>query len=759
MIQPLHHRIAFAAAGASALILTLAAQTDSPMERVLIHTARPYTNVVSRVQAAGGRVRHQFKYVDAVAAEVPRGSVASLRDLPGVDEVSKDAMIPAPEIIELEKGDRGLVERGGVRTIQADSFQAIDAASLPGFASANPNAYLINNASMNVNELLALGITGRGVIVATIDSGIRPGFPHLETDGSVVGGEDLVGDGLGFSNVANNGHGTFVAGMISANVVFNFGAAGTFARSVLTHCPQCTVPSPSPGATAIPMLGSAPLASIYALRVFGPIGGAPTSRIVAAIERVIELREMFDAGVPGGVNIQVCNMSLGGPTLFAGRDLLDRTASVLLSKGIVLTVSASNAGPSSLTIGSPGSAFEALTVGASSDAIHERIVRDLQFGLGIGALYRPFSGTQTALFSSRGPTADGRPDPDVVANGDWSFGQGLGGPNSVNFAGGTSFSAPTAAGIAALLREAFPNASARKIRNAIVMGANPDILADDSTELDQGDGYVDAKAAYDLIAAHKVHGWSGKPHHTSRKVSKNVRRGTALDPLRGNVFENVTDLKPGERADFLYKVDDDTAQVIVELSNLATGTPVNALFGDDILFAAHSAKTSSIGDGDYVTGPTFTTGDTFVIDDPEPGLLRATVLGDWTNASPIALDVKITSVRQKEPRKVTARHSIRQDQQFAYEVAIPSGAAEAVFQLRWRNNWSRYPTDDLDLFAIDPDGVENDNGASLNSPEEVTVANPKAGTWTFVVDGFDIPARFDQFELRVIVDGKVIRNW
>src|SRR5262245_5850522 len=397
MTLRLHHRILFAAAGASALILTLAAQTDAPMERVLIHASKPYTNVVSRVQAAGGRVRHQFKYVDAVAAEVPRSAVPALRDIAGVSEVSKDVIIPAPQTVQLERGERGL-QRGGPRSIAAESATSLDAASLSGFVAAYPDAYLINNANMNVTPLIANGITGAGVIVAEIDSGIRPGFPHLSTDGSVIGGEDFVGDGLGFSNPANGGHGTFVAGMISANVVFNFGATGTFARSVVAHCPTCTVPSTIPGATAIPMLGSAPLASIYALRVFPPTGGAPTSRIVAAIERVIELREMFDAGIAGGVNIQVCNMSLGGPTLFAGRDLLDRTASVLLDKGIVLTVSASNAGPSSLTIGSPGSAFEALTVGASSDAIHERILRDVQFGLGIGALYRPFSGTQTAFF-------------------------------------------------------------------------------------------------------------------------------------------------------------------------------------------------------------------------------------------------------------------------------------------------------------------------------------------------------------------------
>ena len=638
-----------------------------------------------------------------------------------------------------------------------DSVSGIPASSLPGFATAYPDAYLINNGNMNVTPLLAAGFTGAGVVVATIDSGIRPGYPHIDLDGSVIGGEDLVGDGLGFSNSLNSGHGTFVAGMITANVVFNLSAASAFAQSLVTHCPTCTVPPP-PGFTSIPMLGSAPLSSIYALRVFGPTLGSPTSRVIAAVERVIELREMFDAGVPGGVNIQVCNMSLGGPTLFAGRDLLDQIASMLLRKGIVLTASAGNAGPSSLTCGSPGTAREALTVGASSDPIHERIVRDLQFGLGLGALYRPSGGTQTAIFSSRGPTADGRVDPDVVANGDWSFGQGFAGPGAVNFAGGTSFSAPSAAGIAALLRQAFPSASARQIRNAIIMGANPNVLADDSTELDQGAGYVDAQEAYQLLAAHQVPDSSEKRLRSGRRVAANVRRGTALEPLRGTVFEPVTDLKPGERADFLYQVSERTAQVVVELSNFTPGSIQNVFFGDDILFGVHSAKTSAIGEGDYLVGA-FTFGGTFVIDDPEPGLLRATVLGDWTNASPIGVDVRITSVKEREPRRVTARSVIRQDQQLSYAVNVPSGVSEAVFQLRWLNNWSRYPTSDLDVYAIDPDGNVIVDGATLDSPEEVTIASPAAGVWTFVVDGFEIAARRDLFELRVMLDGSVVRGW
>ena len=751
-------RTAVAASVACALVLTPIAQTDERMELVLIHTAKPYASVVAGVQAAGGRVRHQFKYVDAIAAEVPRDAVPRLRALAGVSAVSKDAMVAAPKSVETDRVGQSLVRTSGGVTVESESASLISASAVPGFAAAYPDAYLINNTNMNVTPLLASGIMGAGVIVAVIDSGIRPGYPHIGLDGSVIGGEDLVGDGLGFSNSANSGHGTFVAGMISANVVFNF-SASTLAQSLVTHCPTCSVPPPAPGLTSIPMLGSAPLSSIYALRVFGPTGGSPTSRIIAAIERVIELREMFDAGVPGGLNIQVCNMSLGGPTLFAGRDLFDEVAGKLLDSDIVLVTSAGNAGPSSLTGGSPGTAREALTVGASSNAIHERIVRDLMFGLGVGALYRPSGGTQTAYFSSRGPTADGRVDPDVVANGDWSFGQGFSATTSVNFAGGTSFSAPSVAGIAALLREAFPSASALEIRNAIIMGANPNVLADDSTELDQGAGHVDAQAAYDRLAAEQAPGSRGKPHPAARRVAANVRRGTALEPLKGTVFERVGDLKPGERADFLYEVAEGTAQVVVQLSNVAPGPVQNVFFGDDILFAVHSAKTSALGEGDYVVPPSFTLGGTFVIADPEPGLLRATVLGDWTNASPIGVDVRIASVTEKEPRKVTARSVIGQDQVLDYSVDIPSGVAEAVFQLRWRNDWSQYPTSDIDVYAIAPDGTVISDGATLDSPEEVTITGPAPGTWTFVVDGFEIATRNDLFELRVILDGVVVESW
>src|SRR5262249_10786982 len=150
-------------------------------------------------------------------------------------------------------------------------------------------------------------------------------------------------------------------------------------------------------------------------------------------------------------------------------------------------------------------------VGASSTPVHERVLRDLQFGTGVGALFRPFDGIQTVDFSSRGPTADGRFDPDTSANGLASYTAvfaaldntgaivSCGSPAAtagsctqrILFVSGTSFSSPTTAGAAALLRGAVPSASALQTRNAIILGANPTLVADGSSRIDQGAGFLD----------------------------------------------------------------------------------------------------------------------------------------------------------------------------------------------------------------------------------------------------------------------------
>ncbi len=136
----------------------------------------------------------------------------------------------------------------------------------------------------------------------------------------------------------------------------------------------------------------------------------------------------------------------------------------------IVVVSTSNAGPAAITGGSPGTGEGSLTVGAASTPGYERVLRDLQYGLGVGPLYRPFDGIQSAYFTARGPTADGI-DPELTANGFATFAQGATGGLSV--VSGTSFSAPTAARAAALMRDVFPYQKAGRIRNALYFSANP----------------------------------------------------------------------------------------------------------------------------------------------------------------------------------------------------------------------------------------------------------------------------------------------
>lgn len=67
--------------------------------------------------------------------------------------------------------------------------------------------------------------TGKGVVVAVVDSGIDAGNPHLA--GVVVGGVNLVGDGERADGLSDlTGHGTAIAGQIAAQPVSGSGVVG-----------------------------------------------------------------------------------------------------------------------------------------------------------------------------------------------------------------------------------------------------------------------------------------------------------------------------------------------------------------------------------------------------------------------------------------------------------------------------------------------------------------------------------------------------
>ena len=741
-------------------------------ERVLIKTPKPYTAVVSRIHALGGKVRNQYEFIDAIAADIPGNAMEELRTLTGPGAIFKDSDIPAPRKVVLPRGT-GLRPVANKKNPGSRSLGTV-------FPSGNPSngAYQLNLAGLNLKALHADGKTGKGVIVAVIDSGIRPGFPALELDGSVIGCENFVdddGDGVldgACRDSANDPHGTFIAGMISANANVDIGG------SPMLEVIKQNLPAAIAGQSTLPLIGSAPLSNIYALRVFGAnaFAGAPKSRIIEAIERVIRLKKR-------GTDISVCNLSLGTVTLEAGADPLDVAVDALMANGILPVVAVGNVGPSSLTASTPASSKNSLSVAAASRTANERIYWDYLFGAGTGFSQRPVDNTiQTATFSSRGPHADGRIDPDVIVNGFGNVGQGYAGTNDVSAEAGTSFSTPLVSGIAAVLIQAFPRMDPIQILNAIVMSANPNRMDDGSTQLDQGNGFVDAQAAYDLLKAGRVPTRLPESFVPSHSVRNNIERGTDLRVMDGTISSQPSGgLKPAQRFDILYFVKPDTERVVINLSHFRKNTPDpgpnDAFFRDDISLNVHSAETSSIGAfGDYLlcdpdadpeTSPcppffgVFTRNGQFVIKDPEPGVMRITLVGSTTNRGNVSADVSVSSDVDPLPR-FTAQGTIKDGKDVVLTVHVPKNVRKGEFRLNWGDDWANYPTSDVDMTVFDPAGnpilVNGRNpGATLNHPERVLVTRPAEGDWIVLIKGFDIPAGKDEYILRVILDGTVVK--
>ena len=795
----------------------------------IVECTRPCAAIAATVAAAGGVVTQRYDNVDAIAVRVPRSGVSSLISVAGAASVRKDVEIAAPR--------PEMAEAIG----EAGAPQAFDATELTQLAISQPDNYNFNLGFTNVAPLHAAGQLGQNVVVAVIDSGSANVTTLPALAGSVIGGETFVPaaiDPLSATHRENGSHGTMTAEMVAAHGAFLFFNTSPLVGALNRYAPGSAVPCNTvpgncglPPATAaiasrVPMTGTAPAAKIYAMKVFQATGGgAPESRIIAAMDKAITLRRNYnttgantvasgtgtetDPFVYSSLKIDVVNMSLGGPTLFAGRDLQDQLTLAMLEVGITIVTSAGNAGFAAMTGGSPGTGFGSLTVAAASTSVHERVLRDLQFGPGAGAIYRPSNHHQTAYFSSRGPTADGRNDPDISANGAYSWVQAYlaltatGGlidcrqpgalagscvPRLV-FVNGTSFSSPTVAGAAAVLRGSQPTKSATEIRNALQFSANPDVLGDDSTRIDQGNGVLDVAEADVWLAAGV---WPGVPDIKKPRrdgadslgsggssVLRNVEQSWVgqIAQFRRNSYTTwVKNLKPGEVAqifvpsDFLTStltvtVEDVTPQLPLSQQNqffLCGPTGATFVCGDDVFLRIVDAPTSFA----VLRGSAFVNAQepfTTTIQNPQTGLVRVALQGDWTNGGEVSAFVTITRERESDgPPTSTA--VIEQDETDLVEVDVPAGTQQAVFELSWLQNWARYPTNDLDLVLISPAGTVIQSGATLNSPERVTINNPAAGRWTAAIIGFtvhgnrgrDDDPKTDVYTFRADADGTLL---
>jgi serine protease AprX len=417
-------------------------QADRAAERRLEKAAKSVTK-------QGGSVKHALAIVGGVSARLKGVQILKLTRDGDVDYVVKD------------------------QKLRAQFDPALDSAKArtPGILEVNaPQVWS------------QLGLTGQGVGVAIVDSGV---YPHPDLAGRIVASIDFTTASPTVSSTSTDpgGHGTHVAGLVAGD---GSSSGGEFT-------------------------GVAPRANIINVRVIDANGSSDVSTILRGLQWVLANRTTY--------NIKVVNLSLGAKAMGSYKsDLMATAAEVLNFGGVTVVVSAGNTGPLAGTITTPATDPYVITVGALDDNGTSLRLDDLM-----------------AVFSARGRTAfDNLSKPDLVAPGRKMV--SLRSPGSeldtlfsdrqVTATGalvadyyqlsGTSMAAPVVAGVVALMLERNPTLSPAQIKKRLKSTATSLSFG---TAFDRGVGLVNAYAAAASVDASREY----TPDRVSDAFAKDMR--------------------------------------------------------------------------------------------------------------------------------------------------------------------------------------------------------------------------------------------
>lgn len=314
--------------------------------------------------------------------------------------------------------------------------------------------------TIGMDKVWAKGFTGKGVTVAFVDSGV---YPHEDFKERIIGWKDM-DDPNKITPHDERGHGTHVAGLMVGNGRLSGGGVS----------------------------GGAPGANLVAIKIKSEFNDEK-DEVIAVSEAIAGLQWVLNNKTH--YNIKVVNLSIGvTPTTGWKQDLFAQAVEKVIAAGITVVTVAGNENDPLLSgcITSPGIAPSAITVGAIDD---QKTVDPDDDNI----YYR----------SSRGPTIDGIPKPDVVAPGVsvWSTlapGSKVGesSPSAKNYIEltGTSQAAPIVTGLVATLLEANKELTPLEIKEILVESAHTLLDVDIKA---QGAGVVDAPKALELALARR----------------------------------------------------------------------------------------------------------------------------------------------------------------------------------------------------------------------------------------------------------------
>ena len=730
--------------------------------------------LTARIEELGGTVTWVFENIDGMSALVPPEALPVLLADDRVGTVHRQRYVRravvAPELPTPLDGTRRRLPGGEIVPWEVESRVDVRTLDVTALEEGRREGGTIPGSFLGYDHVTGAAQSwevtgyGAGVTVAIIDTGVYPDHPLYA--GNVVGGINLVpveeeqaidldhdgtGDGRSFDwdAIENHGHGTFVAGLIAGHAALEFDdETDPFLQSVAFHSPE-SVEFDGEGGGVLYLMGTAPGADLYGAKVFPYDGGsAPDARVAEAIDRLITMRHH------GELDVDVINMSLSGPVLFDGWNPLDMTVAKATFFGITVVSAAANDGPALVTVGSPGSAFTGLTAGAALDPIHTRVAIETFFGQapGFGNLVYPHDELQVADFSARGLTGDGRVKPDLLATGFLVFsstlfdftGDGINDAADFGFSAGTSFSTPTIAGAAALVT-AWADlhgglARAPFVENVLKRSGVPIDDRHHVSQREQGRGFVNIPGAIELME--DGHVWGGGHGNPSHHAKKN------LNLASGSVSGSCPPLASGHAYNFLVRIPDGVSSIDFQLTDVTlTGSP-NPVFGDGLLVTVHSAKRG--GAGDYVYGDTVgEAGAAFHWPFPEAGVARVTMQAPFPNAGEVSGGFTMTADFDEPAADggETFEGVLRRDEIAIHAVEVPDGLDAVAIRLSWQHDWSRFPTYDLDLFVVTPEGAFP--VGTIDSPETAWIEDPPAGDWTFYVSDYSTVLHRERYRLEV----------
>ncbi len=358
-------------------------------------------------------------------------------------------------------------------------------------------------------------ITGQGVTVALLDSGVNDTVAGLDDPGKVIHGPDLSleANSADLRNQDTFGHGTHLASIIAG---------------------RDAVPVSNKGVPIAPdtkvQLGVAPDARLLAVKLATTDGSTDVSEVIAGLDWVVQHRN------DNGMAVRVVNLSYG--TLSAQSYQQDPLAAAVENAwkhGIVVVVSGGNEGSGLGRLSDPAIDPYVLAVGAS-DPLTE---------------VKGWSNPAVASFSSRGSAVRhvdlvapgtsiaGLRDPGSYIDAHHPEGLVSGDTTGRLFRGsGTSQAAAVTSGAVALLLQADPQLSPDQVKAALTRTADPA----GGTVLERGSGQIDVDAA--LKEADKILLQAGRK--TGDDTVQSFPEASGLGSLEGaRGGDNLSDAETG----------------------------------------------------------------------------------------------------------------------------------------------------------------------------------------------------------------------